>query len=75
MTGKRGPTPAPFFCLTRAAWIPYALTWDPESGEFRGVESPRVRHLPRGAQGSLFAESAGPRASYRRLSSFLDHVG
>ena len=34
-------TPAPFFCLTRAAWIPYAVTWDPESGEFHSVEGPR----------------------------------
>jgi hypothetical protein len=34
-------TPAPFFCLTRAAWIPYALAWNPETGEVRGVEGPR----------------------------------
>jgi hypothetical protein len=32
--------PAPFFCLARGAWMPYALTWDAESGEFRGVEGP-----------------------------------
>lgn len=38
---QRGPTPVPFFCLARAAWMPYAVTWDPESGEFRGVEGPR----------------------------------
>jgi hypothetical protein len=34
-------TAAPFFSLARAAWIPYALTWDTESGDFRGVEGPR----------------------------------
>jgi hypothetical protein len=33
--------PAPYFSLARAAWIPYAVTWDPESGEIRGVEGPR----------------------------------
>jgi hypothetical protein len=32
---------APFFSLTRADWIPYALTWDPETGAVRGVEGPR----------------------------------
>ena len=38
---QQGPTPAPFFCLARAVWIPYALTWDPETGALRGVEGPR----------------------------------
>jgi hypothetical protein len=32
---------APYFSLARAAWIPYALAWDPETGAFRGVEGPR----------------------------------
>ena len=42
MTGQRGPTtPAPFFCLTRAAWIPYVLTRDEATGELRAVEGPR----------------------------------
>ena len=52
MIAQRGPTqtsgwgghevtPAPLFSLARAAWIPYALTWAPETGEFRGVEGPR----------------------------------
>ena len=41
MTAQRGPTAAPFFCLARAAWIPYALTWNPETGALRGVEGPR----------------------------------
>ena len=27
--------------LARAEWVPYALTWDADSGEFRGVEGPR----------------------------------
>jgi hypothetical protein len=35
----RGQRVAPFFCLARAAWIPYALTWDPETGAFHGVEA------------------------------------
>ena len=36
------PTIAPFFSLARAAWIiPYALTWDARTGEYRGVEGPR----------------------------------
>jgi hypothetical protein len=38
MTSQRR---APFFCLARAAWMPYALTWNPETGAFRGVEGPR----------------------------------
>ena len=33
-------TPAPYFCLARAAWVPYILAWDPETGEIRGVEGP-----------------------------------
>ena len=41
MTPHRGPAAAPYFSLARGAWIPYALTWDPETGEFRGVEGPR----------------------------------
>ena len=41
MTAQRGPTPAPYFCLALAAWVPYALTWDPETGAMRGVEGPR----------------------------------
>jgi hypothetical protein len=38
-----GPTiiVAPFFCLARAAWMPYACTWDAETGALRGVEGPR----------------------------------
>jgi hypothetical protein len=32
---------APFFSLTRAAWIPYALAWNPETGAFRSVAGPR----------------------------------
>ena len=32
---------APYFSLARAAWILYALTWDPETGAFRRVEGPR----------------------------------
>jgi hypothetical protein len=28
MSTQPGPTPAPFFCLARAAWIPYAFTRD-----------------------------------------------
>jgi hypothetical protein len=35
------PTPAPRFSLLRAAWMPYALTWNPETGALRGVEGPR----------------------------------
>jgi hypothetical protein len=33
---------APFFCLVRAAWIPYALTWEPETGAIRSAEGPRA---------------------------------
>ena len=40
-TAPRGTTVAPFFSLARAAWIPYAVVWDPESSEFHGVEGPR----------------------------------
>jgi hypothetical protein len=32
---------APFFSLARAAWIPYALTWDPETGALCGADGPR----------------------------------
>jgi hypothetical protein len=38
---QRTLTPAPFFSLARAAWIPFVLIWDPETGEFRGVEGPQ----------------------------------
>ena len=41
MSPQRPTTAAPFFSLARAAWIPYALTWNPETGELRGVEGPR----------------------------------
>ena len=37
----RGQRVELFFSLARAAWIPYALAWDPETGAFRGVEGPR----------------------------------
>jgi hypothetical protein len=30
----------PNFSLALAAWIPCALTGDPDTGEFRGVEGP-----------------------------------
>jgi hypothetical protein len=36
----RGQRVTPFFCLARAAWIPYALTWDPETGAMRGAKDP-----------------------------------
>lgn len=32
---------APYFCFFRAAWIPYAVRWDPETGVFEGVEGPQ----------------------------------
>ncbi len=41
MTSQRANTAAPYFCLARAAWMPYAITWDPETGALRGVEGPR----------------------------------
>jgi hypothetical protein len=41
MSPQRATTAAPFFCPARAAWIPYALTWDPKTGELHGVEGPR----------------------------------
>ena len=31
---------APLFALARAAWIPYAFTWDDRTGEFGRVEGP-----------------------------------
>jgi hypothetical protein len=34
-------TIAPFYSLARAAWVPYAVTWDSEAGEMRSVEGPR----------------------------------
>jgi hypothetical protein len=39
---QRGPTPAPYLSLADGAWIPDAVTWDPETGEFPSVEGPRV---------------------------------
>ena len=41
MALARPITPAPFFSIARAEWIPYALTWDPDTGDLRGVEGPR----------------------------------
>ncbi len=32
---------APYFFLARPAWIPCAVIWDLDSGEFRRVEGPR----------------------------------
>jgi hypothetical protein len=29
-----------YFSLSRAAWIPCVIAWDPENGEFRRVEGP-----------------------------------
>jgi hypothetical protein len=37
----RGQRVAPFFSFAIAAWIPYALTWDAETGASRGAEGPR----------------------------------
>jgi hypothetical protein len=41
VTAQRGHVAAPYFSLAVGEWIPYAFTWDPETGEFRGVEGPR----------------------------------
>ena len=47
-TGRAQPLPretwpswaiAPFFSLARGVWIPYALTWNEQSGEFRRVRA------------------------------------
>ena len=38
---NQGHTSAPYFSLAPGAWVPYACTWDPETGEFRGVEGSR----------------------------------
>jgi hypothetical protein len=40
LRSPRDEVAAPF-SLARAAWIPYAVTWDPETGAFHGVEGPR----------------------------------
>jgi hypothetical protein len=39
----RGPNAmsAPYFDLTRAAWIPCATWWDAATGEFRRREGPQ----------------------------------
>jgi hypothetical protein len=37
----RGQRVAPFFPLSRAAWIPHAFIWNSETGAVRGVEGPR----------------------------------
>jgi hypothetical protein len=34
------PVAAPFYSLARGAWVPYALRWDAETGEFHGIEGP-----------------------------------
>jgi hypothetical protein len=54
VTAQRGPTPAPFFCLARAAWIPYAITWDEKTGALRGVEGPCGFASYRAARGSAW---------------------
>ena len=41
MTPSWPQTLAPYFSLARGEWIPYAVTWDDRTGEFRGVEGPR----------------------------------
>ena len=40
MTSPRPQTVASYFSLACAAWIPYAVTWDATTGEFRSVEGP-----------------------------------
>jgi hypothetical protein len=35
------PMVAPYFSLARALWIPAALAWDAQTGEYRRVEGPR----------------------------------
>jgi hypothetical protein len=35
------PVIAPYFSLARGEWIPYVVTWDALTGEFRRVEGPR----------------------------------
>jgi hypothetical protein len=67
MTAQRGPTPAPYFCLARAAWIAYAITWTPETGELRGVEGPRGFASYREAMGGEPVSDAH-RAAARAMS-------
>jgi hypothetical protein len=49
MTKSEGPhlgqgpmrfIPAPYFCLARGLFIPYAIAWDPVSGLFQRLEGP-----------------------------------
>jgi hypothetical protein len=59
-------TPAPFFCLARATWIPYALAWDPESAQFRAVEGSRGFASDRAAvEASRFLVGAAARLGVR----------
>ena len=41
MTSAAEVTAAPYFSLVRAAWVSCAVTWDPDSGEFRRAEGLR----------------------------------
>ena len=41
VTARRLQTPAPFFSLARAAWVPCVVTRHPVTGEFRRVEGSR----------------------------------
>ena len=41
MSAQRLETAAPYFSLVRGAWIPYTITWDEQTGEYRSVEGPR----------------------------------
>ena len=49
-----GQAVVPFFCLERAASIPYTFTWDPETVEFRGVEGPRFTTYREAVEASRF---------------------
>jgi hypothetical protein len=62
-------TAAPYFSLARAAWIAYAVTWDPETGALRGVEGPRGFASYREAVEAIRFLMAGEPLSRRREES------
>jgi len=72
-TRDRGQAVAPFFCLERAAWIPYVIRRDDKTGECRGVEGPRgwraLRAAPRvNRAGTWPSALEKPRAALRARS-------
>ena len=54
-------TPAPYFSLGRAAWVPRAVMWDQTTGEFQRLEEhDGCPDYTRAVEASQFLARQGP---------------